>query len=592
MKINLKNSKIVTKLLIIIVISNALIGGLAIYFAISTGTSQYKSQLKHLRENSLSLEKKKLTNLIDSTFCIIEDAYKQEQSGKLTRKQAQKIATDAISKARYDDGRGYFFIIDNANPPHMIMHPIAPQLKGKKLTAPKYNCAMGKKENLFSAMVKVCENSETNNGFVDYRWPDSKNTSQISPKLSYVKKHTSWGYILGTGIYIDSIDKLIKKESIKLKAELKKQVTKTVIILGVIMIVALAMGVFFGQWLKKRLLAITNNLHDIATGNGDLTQRLDVSTKDEIGDLATNFNLFVEKLQNMIIALSGNSQTISAAAEEMSSIALQLSNSVDTMNIQSETVASAGEELSTNIATIATGSEEMSTSTNTVAVAVEEMSTSLAEVANNCTKEVQLASKANDEAIATQKHMNKLGESATEISKVVELINGIADQTNLLALNATIEAASAGDAGKGFAVVANEVKELAKQSALATEQIFNQVENMQKNTTNAIDAIKSITKIINEVNTISETITMAVSEQSSTTNEIARSISGLNQAAGEISVNIQQSALAANEVADNIVGVKSAATQTATGSLETKNGAAELAELAASMQSMVDQFKV
>ena len=179
----------------------------------------------------------------------------------------------------------------------------------------------------------------------------------------------------------------------------------------------------------------------------------------------------------------------------------------------------------------------MSAGVSSVATAIEEMSASLNEVSKNCQKESQIAASASNQAKSTRDLMDRLGVSSKEVGKVIEVINDIADQTNLLALNATIEAASAGDAGKGFAVVANEVKELAKQTAQATEQISRQIEEMQGSTTSAVAAIEEITKIIEQINAISHTIVSSVEEQTSTVNEIAKSISGASQAATEIARN-------------------------------------------------------
>jgi methyl-accepting chemotaxis protein len=220
------------------------------------------------------------------------------------------------------------------------------------------------------------------------------------------------------------------------------------------------------------------------------------------------------------------------------------------------------------------------------------MSSSLNEVAKNCQKESQIAANANNQAKSTRDLMERLGVSSKEIGKVIEVINDIADQTNLLALNATIEAASAVEAGNGFAVVANEVKELAKQTAQATDQIGRQIEEMQNNTGNAVAAIEEITKIIEEINSISNTIVAAVEEQSATVNEIAKSVGGASQAATEIAKNVGESAKGLIEVSSNIQGVNKAATDTASGIGQIKQSAQDLAALASGLQKIVGQFKI
>jgi methyl-accepting chemotaxis protein len=187
--------------------------------------------------------------------------------------------------------------------------------------------------------------------------------------------------------------------------------------------------------------------------------------------------------------------------------------------------------------------------------------------------------------------MENLGKAAQEIGKIVELINDIADQTNLLALNATIEAASAGDAGKGFAVVANEVKELARQTSQATQNITIQIQGIQNNTKNAVTAIEMIAQIIEEVNTISQTIVSAVEEQSVTINEVSRSVSGASVAATEIARNVSESAKGLAEVASSISNVNITVNDTSAGIVEVRENASTLSQMSGTIDTIVKQFK-
>ncbi len=342
----------------------------------------------------------------------------------------------------------------------------------------------------------------------------------------------------------------------------------------------------------KPLRACTALLKDIAQGEGDLTNRLPISTKDEVGELAKWFNTFVEKIQKIISQIASTTETLSGSSEELSASSTQIASSAEEMTAQSNSVASSAEQATANVNNVSAAAEEMSSGVATVATAIEEMSTSLNEVARNCQKESKIASSANNQARDTQELMIQLGASAKEIGKVVEVINDIADQTNLLALNATIEAASAGEAGKGFAVVANEVKELAKQTAQATEEIGRQVEAMQSVTNGAVEAITKISGVIEEINTISQTIVSSVEEQSATINEIAKTVSGADTAAGEIARNVGESAKGLGEISSNIAGVNVAARETSNGVQQIRASAGELSKMATSLRSIVAQFKV
>jgi len=331
---------------------------------------------------------------------------------------------------------------------------------------------------------------------------------------------------------------------------------------------------------------------------------------------------------------SANVKNMAAGVEQISANSNTVASASEQVNANLRTVGAAVEQMSANMRSVAGASEQMTSSVNTVAAAIEEMSVSLNEVSKNSGQAATVAGKAAKSAGMTAETVDKLGKSAQEIGKVVDMIKGIAAQTNLLALNATIEAASAGEAGKGFAVVANEVKELAKQTAGATEEIRAQVEGMQTNTQQAVKAIDEIVQIINEINSISGTIAAAVEEQTATTNEISKNVGNAARGANDVARNVQQAATGANEVSKNVqeavkgvsditrninqlaggatdvaknaaeaakgmndvarnVGtVSTAARDTTRGATDTNTAARELARLAEKLQGNVAKFKV
>ncbi|NCC51803.1 MAG: methyl-accepting chemotaxis protein, partial [Spartobacteria bacterium] len=437
--------------------------------------------------------------------------------------------------------------------------------------------------NLFVDMNTAIKKSGNDEGIVRYFWEKPGKKAGQDPgyeKMSYVKYMPSKQWVFGCGEYIDNID-----ESVAIAAdEARKEANRLrgSMIIGFVVITVVLVGILIAlvQAVTTPLKKATDMLRDISQGEGDLTVRLEVKTNDELGAMATYFNDFVAKLQNIIRQISESTTAVSASSEELSATSNEMASTAEEMSSQVRTIAASGEQMSSNINSVASAAEEMSTSVNTVATAIEEMSASLSEVAKSCSKESEISGKANEQAKQTRDLMNRLGAAATEIGKVVEVINGIADQTNLLALNATIEAASAGEAGKGFAVVANEVKELAKQSSEATKQIAGQIDDIQSNTRNAVEAMQSISQVIEEVNTISNTIAAAVEEQSATTNEISRSVGGANTAAMEIARHVQEAATASNEIAGTIQGANQASQQSAAGATETNASASELARLA------------
>jgi methyl-accepting chemotaxis protein len=271
-----------------------------------------------------------------------------------------------------------------------------------------------------------------------------------------------------------------------------------------------------------------------------------------------------ENLKITINTVSTNAQALASSSEELTAVSQQMSSNSEETATQSNVVAAASEQVSKNVATVATSAEEMSASAK--------------EIAKNATEAAKVATQAVKVASETNVTVAKLGESSIEIGKVIKVITSIAQQTNLLALNATIEAARAGEAGKGFAVVANEVKELAKQTASATEDISGKIEAIQDDTKAAVGAIDQIGKIINQISDIQNTIASAVEEQTATTNEIAR--------------NAAEAAKGSTEISRNIASVSTAAKNTTQGANNTLTAATELARLAAELKKVVEQQKV
>ncbi|MFQ5480657.1 MAG: bacteriohemerythrin [Thermodesulfobacteriota bacterium] len=354
-------------------------------------------------------------------------------------------------------------------------------------------------------------------------------------------------------------------------------------------------------------------LKDISEGDGDLTKKIDVSSQDELGELAMYFNTFVDKLKKIIGEIKSNAGTLSehsqnlyAASsqmeidtESMSSTAKTVAATSGDVTANVETVASTAEVASANVTNVSAATEEVSnkivqvssttkdilSNIHTVAAAIEQMSSTVSEITKNTSKAAGISTDATEKAGEAEVLMKELSTSAETVGKVIEVINDIADRTNLLALNATIEAASAGEAGKGFAVVANEVKELAKQTAEATKEVVKQIEEMQGNTTVAVEAIDKVAETINDINEINTSIAASVEEQDATTNEISKTTVQTVTDMENVTRNIEEAALGAEEVAKN-------AAELSRGVLEISNKVKEAAlgvnEVASGIQTVED----
>jgi methyl-accepting chemotaxis protein len=316
------------------------------------------------------------------------------------------------------------------------------------------------------------------------------------------------------------------------------------------------------QVLQEKVDSLLKVVQEV--GCGDLTQEVVISGQDAIGQMGEGLQHLIEDLNKNMASIARTAQALAASSEEMTAWSQQMAANSEETSAQAETVSAAAEQVSRNVATVAAGADEMTASIKEIAKSVHDAR--------------KIATTAVGVAEVTNGTITKLGASSLEIGKVIKVINSIAEQTNLLALNATIEAARAGEAGKGFAVVANEVKELAKETAKATEDISNKIEAIQGDTAQAVKAIKEICAIIGQISDISGTIASAVEEQTATTNEIGR--------------NVSEAAKGTSDIARNITGVAQSAQGTASGATETQAAAAALFHAEVELQGLVSQFRL
>ena len=342
--------------------------------------------------------------------------------------------------------------------------------------------------------------------------------------------------------------------------------------------------------ITKPLQAMKASFEAVAAG--DLTKRAAADTEDEIGAIGRSFNSLVDSLHGIIGDIAESASSLASASTELSSTASLLTAGAEETTSKTTTVAGAAEAMSGTMRGVAETTEDMSKKVRSVASAVEEMTVSITEVARSAERAATVAESAAQLAGASNTRISELGHAASEIGKVVNVIEEIAAQTNLLALNATIEAARAGEAGKGFAVVANEVKELAKQTSSATDDIRRRIESIQSSTTDAVRSIGEISTVIKDVNSVSRNIAAAVEEQSITARSIAGTISESSDAVNAVAHGVVDTATATHGISQNIQDVDAAARRTASGAGEAQQAADALSGLAAQLQGLVEHFRI
>lgn len=456
-------------------------------------------------QGSVMTERKVATRqVVEEALGVVEAFAARADAGEMSQAQAQQQAAETLRSLRYS-GDEYFWINDMT--PVMIMHPFKPELEGTDLSG------ITDSDGNFLFVDFVATVEESGSGFVSYQWP-KPGVEAPQPKVSFVTGYEPWGWVIGSGVYVDDVQTVAAAQALRLVAW------------GVgILIVSAALALAVGRGIAARVRAVTD-----ALSSGDLHTRLPVGGgKTELDRLAA--------------ALNGTLDRSAAITDKVSDAVSDLDAAATRLVRSSHSMALDANETTERTVEVSGAAQEVSTGIDSVAAGTEQMGASIREISHNAQTVARMAQEAVIAAESTNRTVAALGDSSAEISEVVKVITQIANQTNLLALNATIEAARAGAAGAGFAVVASEVKDLAQETARATGGISERVDTIQATVALAAAEISKIGQIIGEISDYQATIAGAVEEQTATTAEMAastarvaaggRSIAGVLDAVGE-----------------------------------------------------------
>ena len=539
--------------------------GLSILGLLAIGALDSRELASSLREQ----KQIELQHLGELALGIVREEQAAAQRGDVAVADAQKRAMARVAALRYGNNE-YFWINDMQQ--RMVMHPIKPEMNGNDLST--YKDPNGKA--LFVEFADVVRKNGA--GFVDYEWP-KPGFDKPQPKLSYVVGFAPWGWVVGTGVYIDD-----------LSAQTWVSTRHTLTAAGLVLLVTLTVSIFVAGGITKPLRRVTVAMNDLAGGRLDV-EVPGIGRRDEVGEMAKAVEVFksnavhrheleAEQKEAEIRTVARRKTDMAKMADEFEGAVGEIIEMVSSASTQLE--VSAGTLSSTAVraeqlaTTVATASEEASTNVQSVACATEEMATSIHEIGRRVQESAQMAGDAVGQARLTTERVAELSNAATRIGDVVELINTIAGQTNLLALNATIEAARAGESGRGFAVVASEVKALAQQTAKATGEIGQQITGIQSATQESVNAIKKISDTIEKLSAISSTVAAAVEEQGAFTQEIA--------------LNLQQAAQGTQKVSSNITDVQRGASATGSASSQVLSAAQSLSGDSSRLKVEVGKF--
>jgi methyl-accepting chemotaxis protein len=531
----------------------AILVGIVILGLIVLSISSLSNQYQALKKEQYL----KTKNVVETAYSTIKHYAALEQNQTLTRQQAQSQAIASIRSLRYDD-TNYFWINDYQ--PAMVMHPIKPALEGKDLTNNKDPDGTP----LFVEMVSVVKKS--GEGYVPYKWPKPGNDNPVD-KIAFVKGFDQWQWIIGSGVYLDTIDSAFSQQ-------------RTIIIINVVImiIVVVLFSYFIGRSILTPTRLAAQMMKDISQGEGDLTRTLNENGNDEISQLSQSFNLFVSKIRESLVLVAKSANDVNDHAHTVDDSSKTSQSFIELQNDSSTQVAAAMEQMTHQIHDVSRNAEAAEQAAN--------------EAASNASSGKNVVSKTITaiEALSTNietvsKVTADLAQESNNIGSVLDVIRSIAEQTNLLALNAAIEAARAGEHGRGFAVVADEVRTLASRTGKSTDEIQAMIAKLQEGAKAAVEAVKS-----------SQEISISTVEQASAANtsldEIDRLVSVITDMNGQIARATEQQTSAADEVNLRINDLSQSTEQSLGNTNDLTRASDKLKQSSVELSSVVSRFKL
>ncbi len=526
------------------------------FLSISIFASTYLFETFQKRDDLMEYKSNHLRGEVETAYAVIKGFDDQVKAGELSLEEAQESAKKVVRSLRYD-GNEYFWINDMT--PVMVMHPIKPALEGKNLSTTKD--PNGKA--LFNEFVATVRKGGA--GYVDYHWPKPGSEAPV-PKVSYVKLYSSWGWIVGSGVYVDDVYQQFRQEFLK-----------NMTFLAIVLTVLIGLSWLICRSIITPLRSTSSAMHEIAAGDGDLTVRMKDDGSDELADLAAGFNAFAEKVQRTILKVRGFGEQLIVSAETMAGVTEQSKQTLATHQEETHQVATAVHELSATVQEVAHNASEAAHSVQEVRVKALEGQ----KVVQQSVSSINSLADSVDQAASS---IQALESDVQNIGGILDVIRSIADQTNLLALNAAIEAARAGEQGRGFAVVADEVRSLAQRTQESTEEIQGMIEQLQQGANKAVKTIRTGSDQAG----ISVNHASSAGEALSQITEDVLKVSDMNM---QIASATEEQSATVEMINQNVNNINQAFTETASGAEQVAQSGAELKQLADELNHLIQQFK-